>query len=313
MMAPFPGTMEDVLNRIEVDKILEECWKNPDAGYEIQPTDEWIVNNQQQQQDGYYFDILEQDTFVEDTTIARKKPSTYGEITSLGARQLFGVMGLLDCPQQKQELPPIHFFDLGSGTGKLVGQVILELPHDRVISATGIELSPSRHESAIRAKETLMRLPGAANDWSKFTKFDDGYRSNNDIGDSLSQEVIRRSKNSKLELIEGDLFDADISTATHIYVASLCFPHNLMVRLEERLQTLLQHQQEHPRNHTDDGSCPEDCVLQWVASLQPFPNNLGGIRPVVRFMQMSWTKPLGCAVYLYRCSDKRRNDREGDK
>ena len=306
MMAPFPGTMEDIQNRIEVDKILKECWKNPDAGYEIQPTDEWIVNNQKQQQDGYHFDILEQDTFDEDTTIARKKPSTYGEITSLGARQLFGVMGLLDCSQQKQKLSPIHFFDLGSGTGKLVGQVFLELSHDRVVSATGIELSPSRHESAIRAKETLMRLPGAANVWSKSTKFDDGYRSNNDI--------IRRSNNNKLELIEGDIFDADFSTATHIYVASLCFPHNLMVRLEERLQTLLQHQQdEHPRNHADDSSSQEDCVLQWVASLQPFPNNLGGIRPVVRFMEMSWTKPLGCAVYLYRCSDKMKNDRERNK
>jgi hypothetical protein len=196
MIAPFPGTIGDIRNGIDVDKILEECWKNPDVGYEIQPTDEWIVNNQQQQQDGDYFDILEQDIFDEATSKARRKPSTYREITSLGARQLFGVMGLLDCQQQKQQQRPIHFFDLGSGTGKLVCQVILELPHDIVKSATGIELSPSRHKSAIRAKDTLLRLPGA-NDRSKFTKFDGGYRSNNDIGDSLSQEIIHRSNNNK--------------------------------------------------------------------------------------------------------------------
>jgi hypothetical protein len=68
-----------------------------------------------------------------------------------------------------------------------------------------------------------------------------------------------------------------------------------MIRLEERLQTILQQQQENPRNYTDDG-CSEDCVLQWVASLQPFPNNLGGIRPVVRFMEMSWTNVLSTCI-----------------
>jgi len=308
MIPPLPGTLEEIRNRIEVNKILGECWKNPDAGYEIQPTDEWIVNNQQQQ-DGDLYDILEQNTFDEVSMIARGKPSTYGEITSLGARQLFGAMGLLDCQSshKHQRQPPIHFFDLGSGTGKLVGQVVLELPNESVKKATGVELSPSRHESAVRAKEALLQL-SRANDQSRFTKFDCDSRSNNNICVAFPQEIIKPS-NNKLELLQGDLFDADLSTATHIYVASLCFPYNLMVRLEERLQILLQ-QQERPRNDVDQDGHSEDYALQWVASLQPFPNNLGGIRPVIRFMEMSWTKPLGCAVYLYGCSNKRRNNRE---
>lgn len=309
MIAPLASTLEVIRNRREVDKLLEECWKNSDAGYEIQPTDEWIVNNQEQLllQEGDRFGILEQDTTAtptdENSIAKRKQPSTYGEITSKGARQLFGAMGLLDdSPRNnnnnnKSQQLPIHFFDLGSGAGKLVGQVVLELPNDRVERATGIELSPSRHESAIVAREALRRLRSRRLDWST---------SRNNNNDSISFV----SNHDKLELLERDLFDVDLSTATHIYVASLCFPHNLMVRLEERLQQLMGHhhhreeEQEEFRNDAEQDGSPENRKLQWVASLQPFPNNLGGIRPVVRFMEMSWTKPLGCAVYLYRCNDK---------
>jgi len=38
--------------------------------------------------------------------------------------------------------------------------------------------------------------------------------------------------------------------------------------------------------------CPNNHQLQWIASLRPFTNNLGGVCPVVRYMEMSWTKPL---------------------
>jgi len=314
MIAPFPGTMKEFQNRIEVDKILEECWKNPDAGYEVQPSDEWIVNNQQQQRvDGGYFDILESDNFGESTTMAApKRPSTYGEITSLGARQLFGAMGLLDYPrnqqhlrrwqqqrQQRQPERPVHFFDLGSGTGKLVGQAVLELPPGAIERATGIELSPSRHESAVQAKEALRRLLEAGCR-SECTEIDRDERFNNEIRIFQSRETIHRSRSDNLELLQGDLFDVDLSTATHIYVASLCFPDNLMARLEKKLQMLLQQQLERQQEQPHDVAGESE--LQWVASLQPFPNNLGGIRPIVRFMEMSWTKPFGSAVYIYRCS-----------
>ncbi len=262
--------------------MLSKCWKNPDAGYEIQPTDEWIVNNQHE--NGEPFEILEEEIVDEKSEQnGRRKPSTYGEITTLGARQLFGAMGLMD---YSQENPPIHFFDLGSGTGKLVGQVVLELSNNSV-KGTGVELSPSRHDSAVRSKNALTELTSTTFAPS-FGRNNDQYFSRNDVYTSLSQNY-----SEKFELLQGDLFDADLSTATHIYVASLCFPHDLMVRLEDRLQTLLQ--QKRPGGTNASG-------LQWVATLQPFPNNLTGIRPLVRFMEMSWTKPLGCAVYLYRCN-----------
>ena len=306
MIAPFPGTIQEFQNRIEVDKILEECWKNSDAGYEVQPSDEWIVNNQlQQQRGGDYYDILENESFDESSTAmtARRRPSTYGEITPLGARQLFGAMGLLDCPriqlqQSREHKRPVHFFDLGSGTGKLVGQVVLELPPGNIERATGIELSPSRHESAVQAKGVLQRLLGTEFRSERF-RFD---RDDRMKAVSLSEETINRFSSDNLELLQGDLFEVDLSTATHIYVASLCFPQNLMVRLEEKLQLLRQQQLEKQRDQPHGGAGESE--LQWVASLQPFPNNLGGIRPIVRFMEMSWTKPFGSAVYLYRFSTK---------
>lgn len=321
MIAPLPGTLGEIQKRNLVDSILEECWKNPNAGYQVQPTDEWIVNNQQVDRGGP-FDILERDKFGGNTyddqsidTDSRWKPSTYGEITPLGARQLFVAMELMGSSPVNNEgsagQAPVHFFDLGSGTGKLVGQVVLELPHEIVERATGIELSPSRHESAIRAREALFqwpRRPNNAADLSDMILFDseDG---GNSYEFSVSEESIVRSTN-KLELLEGDLFDVDLSTATHVYVASLCFPENLMLRLEDRLQMLLQQQQRQKggtsqkvRVNTSQKETirhQNGSVLKCVATLQPFPNNLGGIRPVIRFMEMSWTKPLGCAVYLYR-------------
>ena len=295
MIAPFPSTIREFEARMEVDKILNKCWENPDAGYEIQPTDEWIVNNQEQSRSS--FDILEQDDSIEFAAVASMgRPSTYGEITALGARQLFGAMGLLDNPkgskEQLQKNSSIHFFDLGSGTGKLVGQAVLELPNNSLSRATGIELSPSRHDSALRAKEALLELTSTSG-----LSFDQeyGYGAQND---DVSDIFVLEENVNKLELLQGDLFDSDLSTATHIYVASLCFPNELMVRLEERLKALIQQQETASER---DGA--QNSVLEWVATLQPFPNNLGGISPVVRFMEMSWTKPLGCVVYLYKCND----------
>lgn len=279
-------------NRMEVDKLLKKCWENPDAGYEFQPTDEWIVNNQKQSNTS--FDILEEDQSDKLTALATMgRPSTYGEITALGGRQLFGAMGLMDNQERLQNNPPAHFFDLGSGTGKLVGQVVLELPNNSIYRATGIELSPSRHDYAVRAKEALLELTRTSE-----ISFGREYRSiaekNYGLGISLLQESAM-----KLELLQGDLFDADLSTATHIYVASLCFPNELMIRLEERLKALIYRQE----NSCDEIEDAQNNVLKWVATLKPFPGNLGGISPVVRFMEMSWTKPFGCVVYLYRCID----------
>jgi hypothetical protein len=84
--------------------------------------------------------------------------------------------------------------------------------------------------------------------------------------------------------------------------------------LEERLRERIarqqrpqkQKQQNNQRldgNEEDVTSDTEEDVaeLRWVATLRQFPNDLGGIQPIIQFMEMSWTSPLGCAVYMYRC------------
>ena len=212
---------------------------------------------------------------------ATMKPSTYGEITTLGTRQLFGAMGLLD--GNPNTTPVCHFVDLGSGAGKLVGQAVLELSDKTIQRATGIELSPSRHQAALSAKRSLL-------EWVEHAQ-----RSENISIDANEIET-------KMELIEGDLFDVDLSTATHIYVASLCFPDTLMLQLEEMLLQRIARQRGISEKNIETIS-----NLQWVATLRPFPNDLGGIRPIVRFMEMSWTSPLGSAVYMYRCDSSSSN------
>ncbi len=206
------------------------------------------------------------------------KPSTYGEITTMGTRQLFGAMGLLD--DNSNTTPNCHFLDLGSGAGKLVGQAVLELSDRTIHKATGIELSPSRHQAALGAKRSLL-------DWLK--------QANNNEN-SCDLPITANEIETRMELVEGDLFDVDLSTATHIYVASLCFPDALMLQLEEMLFQRITRQKSD--NHNEKTS-----TLQCIATLRPFPNDLGGIRPIIRFMEMSWTSPLGSAVYMYRCDD----------
>ena len=212
------------------------------------------------------------------------KPSTYGEITTLGTRQLFGAMGLLD--GNPNTSPVCHFVDLGSGAGKLVGQAVLELSDKTIQRATGIELSSSRHQAALSAKRSLL-------EWVENAK-----KSENTSTLSIDANEIE----TKMELIEGDLFDVDLSTATHIYVASLCFPDTLMLQLEEMLLQRIARQRGISEKNIETIS-----NLQWVATLRPFPNDLGGIRPIVRFMEMSWTSPLGSAVYMYRCDGASSN------
>jgi hypothetical protein len=429
MMAPFPATLNGYQHRRIVNNIINDCWtddekdneENNNYGFELlEPSDEWIVDNQIHNQDqqilinridqendfdgnkntrrntaattkkndssnlfsNYFLSLHllfslpssmndeEQDGNDNDNDtsmmIGSMKPSTYGEITPLGARQLFDAMGLLDYNKnininnrKSQHSNPhadtdtdtdtdtddgngAHFYDLGSGTGKLVAQAVLELSspllkgRTLLKKATGIELSPSRHKSAIQSKQNT--LNALCN--NKELKF------SSSLSSSLSGQQYEYIYNdaassiisNKLELIQGDLFDIDLSTATHIYIASLCFPDNLMLKLEERLMTLItsvsqqqqqqqQQQQDHDEEDDDndndnDNGEKDDIItppavkrsrtkqqqkqqqLQCIATLRKFPNDLGGIKPSIRYMEMSWTSPLGSAVYLYHVSDR---------
>jgi hypothetical protein len=231
MVAPLPLSMPELQRRQTVDRLLQECWGSGD-GFEVQLSDEWIVNG------GSFLE--EEEVKIE----AQIRPSTYGEITPLGVRQLFHHMGMTS-PIRKTDMA---FIDLGSGAGKLVAQAYLELKHLKY--AVGVELAPSRHEAALVAKSKLShRL--------------------------ASNEEITPS--SKLEFIEGDLFQTNLSDATHIYVSSLCFTQEMMQQLEEKLKS-------------------EACNVECVASLKRF-SDMG--KPSIEYVEMSWTKPNGSPVYFY--------------
>lgn len=194
-------------------------------------------------------------------------PSTYGEITELGARQLFKYMHLISTTKPtlekvrrcKKEQEQFSFADLGSGNGRLLIQSYMEIPSlHRII---GIELSNSRHRVAVDAWDHL-----------------------HDAARSVRLNADANAPDIDIELNEGDLFLLDISSVTHIYVASLCFSDDMMHRLANKLAS-------------------EARALECVATLKTFPqvfdNYLG--EPSKQFVEMTWTKKrgTGCAVYFY--------------
>jgi hypothetical protein len=240
-----------------------------------------------------------------------RTPSTYGEVTSKGARQLFHHMGMMTTTNNSKNIPSttddeddttisnhnhqeddkddIVFVDLGSGRGKLVMQAFMELP--RIIKATGIELGPGRHRSAVAAWEELQ---GSARILRS-----DHHPTTEGRGATIPD--------AEVEFLLLDLLQSDLSQATHIYIASLCFPDALMHHIARKLG------QDAPK-------------LQCVATLRQFPrmesfcekrgirkdsdddelvtnnsNAFKGMRKRSVFVEMTWTKRMGggCEVHLY--------------
>lgn len=230
------------------------------------------------ERDGYHIPSDESDNLDELMgKMMGKRPSTYGEITELGARQLFHYMGLrtvfsstskADNDGTKEDYhvatnEEVTFVDLGCGSGKLLVQAYMELPSASRIS--GIELSSSRYNIAARA-------------WDELKKEAKDIKNDND------QNLGQARVDTIMDIREGDLFQMDLSRATHIYVASLCFTSDMLQRLAQKL--------------VDEGQ-----KLQVVATLKQFPNSfnqdLG--EPEKKLVEMSWTKSygLGGSVYFY--------------
>jgi hypothetical protein len=135
------------------------------------------------------------------------------------------------------EQPRYHFFDLGSGGGRLVIQSHLELP--TVFKWVGIELSPSRHKIA-------------AQTWDDLRQNGDALRIQTLAVKSLGIEEKDKTIISSVDLYKGDLFKLNISQATHLYISSLCFSEDLMEKLVAKIEL-------------------EGILLQCVASLRPLP------------------------------------------
>ena len=168
---------------------------------------------------------------------------------------------------------------MGSGTGKVVLQVYMQVP--QLFKAVGIELSPTRHAAAARALEQVSL----------------GLVSTRARLDMLSSESVRQlTVNDDIHLLEGDLFSIDLSDATHIWIASLCFPRDMMEQLAHKIvkETRV------TTTETATGSRSRS-TLQCIATLQASPllDEMFG-EPRVEFVEMTWTKPRGGAsVYFY--------------
>lgn len=275
MMEPLPRSWNEWKHRMWVDSILEKYWNEID-GYQIQAYDEWLVDKNGREWKQKHRSKQQQENF-------QFRPSVYGEITSLGARQLFHHMELTttkssvdfgDDTTSRDEASSVVFMDWGSGTGKLIAQACLELSDlspsfdndptktkRRLDQAIGIELALSRHELALVSKTHL--LTGSLVDL-----------------DDAQAEWLR----SAMQFRQGDLLKDDSTTkATHVYISSLCFTPDMMHHLEEKIAS------GHDR-------------LEWVATLRQLPNS--SIIPQVHYIEMSWSRPKGTAVYFYHFGKK---------
>ena len=265
MMAPIPKSPEEITHRKRVDELLcdEKIW-GKGAGYE----------NEEGRR------AVDVQLTEKDIEKYQPKPSTYGEVTSLGARQLFYYMGMTDDFNNKDS---IVFFDLGSGVGRLVMQAYMELP--RISQSIGIELAPLRHQDAVHAWEQLQPL--AEETRRKIP---------------TEQDII---PTAKLDLVEGDFLEADLSEATHIYISSLCFTEDMMYKIAKKIES----------------DAPN---VQCVATLKSFPSQFekkgikdrinfevvnkafGRLIDRTEFVEMSWTvhSNTGNTVHFYTRPDK---------
>ena len=313
MIPPLPQSLEDFKQRNIVNQILEECFiEQPNAGYEIQPTDEWIVNSAVGGTNNLFtppIPVTDEDSVKDSNkatrmlTIPILSPSTYGEVTSLGARQLFDRMGILKNERTKatttkkqDDDDDVVFMDMGSGAGKLVLQAFLEIPSIR--QAIGIELAPSRHEAAINAKERLHEMLYSFSQTSSpslsSVNEEDVYQfwlqrmkqqiATTTMGDDKDVSIL-----PSLQFYQDDILNADLSNVSHIYVASLCFPTILMEKLERRITETLQQNRQQQQSKTSS-------KLRCIASIQKFPTMTYSR---VEYIEMSWTKPKGSKVYFY--------------
>ena len=314
MMEPPPSSPEEAQRREIVSQILERGW-SPDEGFGI-PDHEWIYMNSilSQDADSSSKNSLTSKLVESEKESSSRDPSTYGEITELGARQLFQRMGLFhrktkwlnNNDDDVDDDDRFVFYDLGSGVGRLVVQAYMELPNLK--SVLGVELSPTRHEAALTAwsiigqdavnlrRQHMMTIQTNDKQNGRTNPITD-----NDDGDATVD-------NCRIEFRQGDLLKQDLSNVTHIYLASLCFTDDMMHQIARKLIN----------------GAPK---LQCVATLRKFPNHLGeellvrndgtqnrlpirrdkkSLQPQSHRVEMTWTKVqgTGCVVYFYHPSNK---------
>lgn len=153
------------------------------------------------------------------------RESTYGEVTSEGAE------GLLSHPTMALR-PNDVFMDLGAGLGKFTVQAALA----NASEAVGVELSGTRWEKSCKALERVREGLGRG------------------CGSACR---ARRKRPVRIELLHNDALAVNVTRATIIYLASLCFQPELLLRFLHKL-------------------CAEAPVGARIASLRPLKGDRGG-------------------------------------
>jgi Histone methylation protein DOT1 len=257
IVAPIPKSLTEMAQRKRVDELMRE---------DVEP---WFSCCGYSAANIGGSDMVNKKMGVTEA-LGGHKPGTYGEVTTIGARQLFYHMGLTAVTRDDDD-DGMVFMDMGSGVGKLVIQAYMELP--RLDHAIGIELAPIRHQYALSAWQEL-ELSAV------------------EVRNSRKDILVREAR---LELLEGDIFEADVSEVTHLYIASLCFSDSMMERLAAKLDK-------------------EATRLQCVATLRNFPGEFKrkGIRDRINyevvmktfgmierteFVDMSWGQACEVTVY----------------
>ncbi len=187
----------------------------------------------------------------------------YGEFKPQELHNYFTVMA----PYVK---PGSTMVDLGSGLGKVVLSAALALPF---ASCTGVELLPYRHAMAVQRFEGLLAAGDAA--LAAMPS-----RPSPDEPLALPYGAVTDGRHilelrERVRLVNGDLFDADVSGAGLVFMYSTCFAP-LMDRIGDKLAREL----------------PQGCLVTTTT----FPLKHPAFREVAQFQSgtVAWT-----TVFLY--------------
>jgi Histone methylation protein DOT1 len=239
---PMSGRDDDKDHRERVDAIMQTYWR---------PNDGFFGSSSSSNKE--YDDDDDDDNHA---------ALTYGEVTSLGCRQLAYAMNIHQSSSSSSN-NDVVFVDLGSGVGRLVTQMYLDhYPFHRIQKAVGVELSQERHDIGIRALQSIIEqeLVGMrrTNHHIEIMSTTTTDANPTELPQSSSSYTV---SNMAIELIRGDAVEYLQSTTrsdgiTHVYMSSLCFPDHVL----EKLQRLLLQQQQ-------SSSSSSSSSLQVVAAL----------------------------------------------
>jgi hypothetical protein len=156
---------------------------------------------------------------------------TYGEVTSLGVRQLAYEMGIATMEEcsvmthTNHNTNDVVFYDLGSGVGRLVTQMYFD-QSKRIRKAVGVELALDRHEIARQALADIHSMEQPLNKKNECMPNSENL---NDEDTTLSLPIV---------VLHGDALQVDWSDATHVFMSSLCFPDHVLESLQRVALTL---------------------------------------------------------------------------